>query len=110
MDSTTAWASISEIVDSLLRGGVSVSFDTVQPTPSAVHGAKVALKLLREQGATLDQLPAVLATPWGSVVIWWRTAPQRRIEIISRDEAYEYRETPNGPTMRRFMSGPPSLE
>jgi hypothetical protein len=106
VDSTNSWDSISALVDSLLQGDVPVSFASSQPTPSAVHGAKLALRLLRSEGASLEPLPAILAMPWGSIVIWWRTSPQRRIEVISRDEAYEFRDTGSGTKFRRFMSGP----
>jgi hypothetical protein len=105
MDSTTSWESIGELVDSLGKGA-AIPFGAVQPTPAAILGTKLALRLLRAEGATLDPPPGVIATPWGTIVIWWRSKPQRRIEIVSRDEAYEFRESPKGTTFRRFMTGP----
>ena len=110
MDSTTAWDSMSELIDSLLQGAVPISFGSEKPIPSAVLGAKLALRMLRAEKASLDPPPAILAMPWGSIVIWWRSSPQRRIEIISRTEAYEFRETPTATEFRRFMSGPPAVD
>jgi len=107
---TTAWASIGDLVDALSAGVVPVGIGEAKPTPAAVHGVKIALKLLRTEGGALNPPPAVLTMPWGRVVFWWRTAPQRRIEIVGRNEAYEFIDATNGPRFRRFMSGPPADE
>src|SRR5215203_6032412 len=58
MDSTTSWDSMGQLVDSLLHGEVPMSFGKILPSPSAVLGAKLALRLLRAEGASLDPLPA----------------------------------------------------
>ena len=108
MDSDTGWASVGDLIDALSQGDVPIDFGSIHPTPAAVLGAKLALKLIREEGTTLNPLPVVLAMPWGSIVFWWRTSPQRRIEVISRDEAYEFIDAPTDSRFRRFMSGPPS--
>jgi len=107
-ESTTAWASIGDLIDALSDGIVPIGLGDAKPTPAAVHGAKVALRLLRAEGGALNPPPAVLTMPWGSVVFWWRTHPQRRIEVVSRHDAYEFVDTPKGPRFRQFMSGPPS--
>lgn len=109
MDSTTAWGSVGDLVEALLNGDAPTGLGTGRPTASAVLGAKLAMELLRKEGSALDPQPAILAMPWGTIVFWWRTSPQRRIEIVGRDEAYEFRETANGTRFRRFMSGPPAI-
>ena len=109
MDSDTAWGSVEELLDAISKGDSPTGYWASKPTPAAVLGAKLALRLLRRDGATIgDSPPAVLAMPWGSIVFWWRSAPQRRVEVFSRDEAYEYLEAPGGNVVRRYMSGPPA--
>ena len=105
-ESTTAWASIGDLIDALSEGIVPIGLGDAKPTPAAVHGAKVALRLLRAEGGALSPPPAVLTMPWGSVVFWWRTAPQRRIEVVSRNDAFEIVDTPKGPRFRQFMRAP----
>jgi hypothetical protein len=107
MESTTAWASVDDLVDALSNGDVPTGYGTVRPTASAVLGAKLAMKLFRTEGIAINPPPAILAMPWGSIVFWWRTSPQRRVEVLSRHEAYEFVETPTGTQFRQFMSGPP---
>jgi hypothetical protein len=106
MDSTTAWASVSDLIEALSQGDAPTGFGTLRPTPGAVLGAKLALKLFRKGGTAIDPPPTILAMPWGSIVFWWRSSPQRRVEVVSRDEAYEFVETRGGFAVRRFMSGP----
>src|SRR4051812_3399457 len=103
MDSTTAWASVDDLVDALSTGEVSTGLGAPKPSAAAVHGAKVAMRLLRREGAAITPPPAILAMPWGSIVFWWRSFPQRRIEVVGRDEAYEFLESPEGTVLRRFM-------
>ena len=106
MDSTTAWSSVGDFVEALSQGEAPTGYGAVRPTPAAALGAKLALKLFRSDGTTINPPPAILAMPWGSIVFWWRSSPQRRVEVISRDEAYEFVESASGLTVRRFMSGP----
>jgi hypothetical protein len=106
MDSTTAWSSIGDFVDALSQGEAPTGYGAAKPTPAAALGAKLALKLFRSDGTAINPPPAILTMPWGSIVFWWRSSPQRRVEVISRDEAYEFVETASGLSVRRFMSGP----
>ena len=109
MDSDTAWRSVDELVDAISKGEAPTGFFSAKPTPAAVLGAKLALRLFRREGATIDDNPpAIITMPWGSIVFWWRSPPQRRVEVLSRDEAYEIIDGPDGRTVRRFMTGPPS--
>ena len=109
MDSDTAWRSVDELVDAVASGEAPTGFFSARPTPAAALGAKLALRLFRRDGDAISRNPpAILTMPWGSIVFWWRSAPQRRVEVISRDEAYEYVEGQSGMAVRRFMSGPPA--
>ena len=109
MDSDTAWRSVDELVDALSSGDVPTGYWASKPTQAAVLGAKLALRLFRSEGTTISACPpAILTMPWGSIVFWWRSVPQRRVEVISRHEAYEYLDGPDGSVVRRFMSGPPA--
>lgn len=107
MDSTTAWNSVNDLIEAISDGSAPTGLGTAKPTPAAVHGAKLAMRVLRRKGTALDSPPAIIAMPWGSIVFWWRSFPQRRIEVLSRSEAYEFVETPEGTSVRQFMSGPP---
>jgi hypothetical protein len=107
MDSTTAWESVDDLVEALSNGDAAIGLGAAKPTSAAVLGAKLAMRLLRSEGTSLNPPPAILAMPWGSIVFWWRGYPQRRIEVVSRDEAYEFVDTNDGAQFRRFMSGPP---
>jgi len=42
----------------------------------------------------------------GSIVFWRRSSPQRSVEVVSRDDAYEFVESAGDISVRRFMSRP----
>src|SRR5262245_56303782 len=94
MDSTTAWESVCDLIEAISNGDAPTGLGSAKPTPAAVLGAKLAMKIFRNDGTALSVPPSVLAMPWGSIVFWWRAAPQRRVEVFSRDEAYEFLDSP----------------